>query len=62
MFVYNVESFILILGSDPYCTHTTLLLSMYVNSFLSAFLPHPDSDVFMVVLADGIHKLNASAR
>lgn len=62
MLMYNVEGFIIILESDSYCTHTTFLLSVYVNSFLPAFLPHPDYDVFMVVLADSIHKLNASAR
>lgn len=32
------------------------------KSFLPAFLPHPNSDVFMVILADSVHKLNASAR
>jgi len=32
------------------------------KSFLSAFLPHPHSDVFMVVLGDCVYRLNASAR
>ena len=32
------------------------------KSFLPAFLPHPNSDVFMVILADSVHKLNAGAR
>lgn len=32
------------------------------KSFLSAFLPPPDSDVFVVVLADGVYRFNCSAR
>lgn len=32
------------------------------KSFLSAFLPHPDSDVFMVVLADSVYQFNVNTR
>lgn len=32
------------------------------KSFLLAFLPHPNSDVSMVILADSVYKFNTSAR
>ena len=43
-------------------THIYETLIIYVYSFLSAFLPHPDSDVFVVVLANNVHKFNTCAR